>query len=289
MAAEAPDASGPDAPVMLAFAHSRGGGACPRADDLDGLAHLYPNCEADGVVDVDARCERPAHHRGWLRLAAWLAIPVGTIGALLCVASTLHARRRRRREALEHTQEVQTLRGALGNARRASAAVQAQHELWLSAMSADLQHSGSPGGRSRDLWHSALTATDLSGTRFASSRASTQGSRRSTQSGASAPRGAALAEMSTVAEASGAVVLTRTAPPVTPRVDDAHGPLALHSVPSPPIRSARSWPRMHIHGSQDALVALADVGKRHSAPGEVAESSQPEEMSTTVRQSHAVV
>ena len=289
VAADAPDASGPDAPVMLAFAHSRGGGACPRADDLDGLAHLYPNCEADGVVDVDARCERPAHHRGWLRLAAWLAIPVGTIGALLCVASTLHARRRRRREALEHTQEVQTLRGALGNARRASAAVQAQHELWLSAMSADLQHSGSPGGRSRDLWHSALTATDLSGTRFASSRASTQGSRRSTQSGASAPRGAALAEMSTVAEASGAVVLTRTAPPVTPRVDDAHGPLALHSVPSPPIRSARSWPRMHIHGSQDALVALADVGKRHSAPGEVAESSQPEEMSTTVRQSHAVV
>ena len=45
---------------------------------------------------------------------------------------------------------------------------------------------------------------------------------------------------------------------------------------------------MHIHGSQDAL-PLADVGKRHSAPGDVAETSVPEEMSTTVRQSHAVV
>ena len=45
---------------------------------------------------------------------------------------------------------------------------------------------------------------------------------------------------------------------------------------------------MHIHGSQDAL-PLAEVGKRHSAPGDVAETSVPEEMSTTVRQSHAVV
>ena len=40
--------------------------------------------------------------------------------------------------------------------------------------------------------------------------------------------------------------------------------------------------------SQDAL-PLADVGKRHSAPGDVAESCVAEEMSTTVRQSHAVV
>ena len=285
VAADAPDASGPDAPVMLAFAHSRGGGACPRADDLDGLAHLYPNCEADGVVDVDARCERPAHHRGWLRLAAWLAIPVGTIGALLCVASTLHARRRRRREALEHTQEVQS-RGALGNARRASAAVQAQHELWLGDVGRPAA-LGLPGGRSRDLWHSALTPPTCRARACLVARVDA-GQPPLDEVGASAPRGAGAGGDVDGGGGDDAVVLTRTAPPGAPRVDDAHGPLALHSVPSPPIRSARSWPRMHIHGSQDAL-PLADVGKRHSAPGEVAEPCVPEEMSTTVRQSHAVV
>ena len=115
--------------------------------------------------------------------------------------------------------------------------MQAQHELWLSAMSADLQHSLARGC-SRDLWHSALTATDLSGTRFASSRASTQGAAADAVWRERAR--AALAEMSTVAEVSGAAVLTRAAPPVTLRVDEAHGPLALHAVPSPPIRSARS-------------------------------------------------
>ena len=212
--------------------------------------------------------------------------PVGTIGALLCVASTLHARRRRRREALEHTQEVQTLRGALGNARRASAAVQAQHELWLSAMSADLQHSGSPGGRSRDLWHSALTATDLSGTRFASSRASTQGSRRSTQSGASAPRGAALAEMSTVAEASGAAVLTRTAPPgrrasTRPAARAPRGAVAADS--------QRAVVAQNAHPRLAGRATARRRGEAAPAPGDVAESCVAEEMSTTVRQSHAVV